>query len=239
MSASTFKCPQCNAPIFYPGGEDVTIECMFCGHNVIVPPELRTGPGSSTSAPAPEFVGFDALPTEGPEPDVVYHIKQLLGVGNKIEAIKLYRQVTGLGLKEAKDAVEAIQAGQSIRFTNLPSAKAPQSQATLLAVKTLLQAGKKIEAIKVYRQLTGVGLKEAKDVVEAMEAGVADANTFQVDAPFESLPGVVYSSRPARSPTASPPAAGLSCIVVSVIAGAVFLAMMVVAVALLVYNLAG
>jgi ribosomal protein L7/L12 len=34
----------------------------------------------------------------------------------------------------------------------------------------LLQAGRKIEAIKVYREATGVGLKEAKDAVEAMEA---------------------------------------------------------------------
>jgi hypothetical protein len=31
-----------------------------------------------------------------------------------------------------------------------------------------LQQGKKIQAIKVYRELTGVGLKEAKDAVERM-----------------------------------------------------------------------
>ena len=30
----------------------------------------------------------------------------------------------------------------------------------------LLQAGRKIEAIKVYREFTGKGLKEAKDAVE-------------------------------------------------------------------------
>jgi ribosomal protein L7/L12 len=34
----------------------------------------------------------------------------------------------------------------------------------------LLQAGRKIEAIKAYREATGVGLKEAKEAVEAMEA---------------------------------------------------------------------
>ncbi len=32
----------------------------------------------------------------------------------------------------------------------------------------LLTDGKKIEAIKVYRQRTGAGLKEAKDAVEAL-----------------------------------------------------------------------
>jgi ribosomal protein L7/L12 len=39
-------------------------------------------------------------------------------------------------------------------------------------IQQLLQRGQKIEAIKVYRQKTGVGLKEAKDAVEAMERGV-------------------------------------------------------------------
>ena len=34
-----------------------------------------------------------------------------------------------------------------------------------------MNAGKKIEAIKLYRQQTGVGLKEAKDAVEALEQG--------------------------------------------------------------------
>jgi hypothetical protein len=32
-----------------------------------------------------------------------------------------------------------------------------------------LQANKKIQAIKIYREATGVGLKEAKDHVDAME----------------------------------------------------------------------
>jgi len=35
-------------------------------------------------------------------------------------------------------------------------------------VVALLRAGKKIEAIKVYRELTGAGLKEAKEAVERM-----------------------------------------------------------------------
>lgn len=33
----------------------------------------------------------------------------------------------------------------------------------------LLKAGKKIEAIKLYRQHSGVGLKEAKDYVESIQ----------------------------------------------------------------------
>ena len=36
-------------------------------------------------------------------------------------------------------------------------------------VVTLLQRRRKIEAIKIYKDATGVGLKEAKDAVEAVE----------------------------------------------------------------------
>lgn len=40
-------------------------------------------------------------------------VKEALIRGNKIEAIKRYREATGLGLKEAKDAVEAMESGDS------------------------------------------------------------------------------------------------------------------------------
>jgi hypothetical protein len=36
-------------------------------------------------------------------------------------------------------------------------------------IKEALYAGQKIEAIKLYRELTSAGLKDAKDAVEALE----------------------------------------------------------------------
>ena len=46
----------------------------------------------------------------------------------------------------------------------------PDTSASLeQAVRYWLERGNKIEAIKVYRQATGAGLKEAKDAVESME----------------------------------------------------------------------
>ena len=36
-------------------------------------------------------------------------------------------------------------------------------------IATALAAGQKIQAIKLYREYTGTGLKEAKDFVEALE----------------------------------------------------------------------
>lgn len=41
-------------------------------------------------------------------------LHRLLDAGRKIEAIKLYRQLHGVGLKEAKEAVERIARGQSL-----------------------------------------------------------------------------------------------------------------------------
>ena len=54
-------------------------------------------------------LGLDAPATEPPE------VRGLLQAGRKIEAIKVYREATGAGLAEAKQAVERIEA--TIRWT--------------------------------------------------------------------------------------------------------------------------
>ena len=41
-------------------------------------------------------------------------------------------------------------------------------------VEKMLLAGKKINAIKLYREQTGVGLKDAKDAVERIEVQLKD-----------------------------------------------------------------
>lgn len=81
--------------------------------------------------------------------------------GQMIEAIKRFREATGLGLRESKEAVEALVAGRG-----LPSVA--NVSADEAAVVALLRAGNVIGAIKQYRTETGLGLKEAKDAVEAI-----------------------------------------------------------------------
>lgn len=49
----------------------------------------------------------DSLQGKGKYPNVSTKVTDLLLAGQKISAIKQHRQDTGLGLKEAKDAVEA------------------------------------------------------------------------------------------------------------------------------------
>lgn len=89
-----------------------------------------------------------------------------LNRGNLIEAFKLMRTESGLGLREAKQALDAY------RRSKQPSAAPPEFPQVLPggplppSVVEALQRGNKIEAIRRLREQTGLGLKEAKDVVE-------------------------------------------------------------------------
>ena len=103
-----------------------------------------------------------------PNPDSLEGaIRSLLAQGQKIAAIKLYREQTKVGLAEAKNAVERIECGE--RGEGVPDSQTaftdPDQQ-----ILQLLAAGKKIQAIKIYREQMKVGLKEAKDAVEALAA---------------------------------------------------------------------
>lgn len=102
----------------------------------------------------------------GPADD--HTIRRLLAEGKNIEAIKRVREHTGMGLKEAKDYVEALAADP---FLTPPS---PETATTTVpgdvehAARQLLAEGKKIQAIKLVREHTGMGLKEAKEYVESL-----------------------------------------------------------------------
>jgi large subunit ribosomal protein L7/L12 len=47
-------------------------------------------------------------PVAAPDTSWMSEVRALVASGNKIQAIKVYREKTGVGLKEAKDAVEAM-----------------------------------------------------------------------------------------------------------------------------------
>lgn len=116
-------------------------------------------------------------------------VEALIREHKKIHAIKEYRVLTGASLKVAKEAVEEFEAqgrwptglnvhpasfgGDSMNHHASPSAAVPQRPAEaehLSAIQAALASGQKILAIKLYRELYGVGLKEAKDAVEHFQA---------------------------------------------------------------------
>jgi ribosomal protein L7/L12 len=119
---------------------------------------IQRGEIPSSPAPAP-----------APALDWQARVCQTLQQGQKIEAIKIYRAATGVGLKEAKEVVEAIQRGE-MRLSEVASAPPAATPDWQHQVRAALQQGNKIEAIKLYREATGVGLKEAKEAVEALQS---------------------------------------------------------------------
>ena len=100
--------------------------------------------------------------------DQEHQIRELVVKGKKIAAVKLYREVTGASLKDAKDAVDAIEMGTVIGFPE--TIQIGKIDATLESrIKRLLAERKKIEAVKAYREVYNCGLKDAKEAVDIIE----------------------------------------------------------------------
>ena len=147
------------------------VRCTSCAHDN--PPGLPRCQNCGANLPA------STGPALRIDDDLAARVRSLTEAGLKIEAIKLFRERTGAGLKAAKDAVEAIERGQA------PPASPVGDRAFEDEVATLLERGQKIEAIKRYRERTGVGLKEAKDAVEAIQRGQAVPSGPQGDGDLE------------------------------------------------------
>ena len=72
-----------------------------------------------------------------PDPgDQANRVKAALLEGNKIQAIKLYREQTGVGLKEAKEAVEKLEA--ELRGSSPAGFKHPQAKGCSVGVLLVL-----------------------------------------------------------------------------------------------------
>ena len=106
--AETFKCPSCAAPLEFEG--KMMQKCPFCGSNVIAPSELFHRPVTSAT------MDFSSLTGKALK---IAEIQQEIQRGNKINAIKIFRETFGTGLKEAKDAVEAMERGESVDISGM------------------------------------------------------------------------------------------------------------------------
>jgi ribosomal protein L7/L12 len=104
------------------------------------------------------------LSIDSPPAADLQEVHRLTLHGQKIQAIKLYRELTGVGLKEAKDYVDALESGGQ----PVAADPAPTRSGDLAEVHALARQGQKIQAIKLYRELTGAGLKDAKDYIDRL-----------------------------------------------------------------------
>ena len=141
-------------------------------------------PSAATRAPR------RADPADPLSPAVIAEIDALVANEQKISAIKLLREHSGLSLREAKDQIDAWvpsasgtaeavpvslvgstsrPAGAPSYADGMPAADALThlSPAERAEIDRLVAAGQKILAIKALRQATGLGLKDAKDAVDS------------------------------------------------------------------------
>ena len=88
----------------------------------------------------------------------------------KIAAIKFYREETGASLADAKDIVETLLESEIEDLpqptTQPPAAGELQRREEIVLA---LQRGRKIEAIKIYRKVTGLGLVDSKEAIEQLQ----------------------------------------------------------------------
>ncbi len=88
---------------------------------------------------------------------------QLLEDGHFIAAVQRYRKQHGVGVEEAKQALEAWRTKSKV---NEAVAEAVQTVATDPQIVGAIRKGKIVEAIKLYRAKTGLGLQDAKAAID-------------------------------------------------------------------------
>jgi ribosomal protein L7/L12/DNA-directed RNA polymerase subunit RPC12/RpoP len=143
------------------------------------------------------FQGFSSEPIPGYDlPDkAVLAIRLLVANGQKIQAIKVFRQYTNVDLKEAKDVIDRLESLSPVASTG------PQNRSSVIIQTTgtdemdsttipgyvldpntvsnilsCLAGNQKIAAIKVFRDATNEGLKESKDAIDDLYARQMPSN---------------------------------------------------------------
>jgi len=94
-----------------------------------------------------------------------------------IEAIASKSLVEVMELVKAMEEKFGVSAAAPVAMAAAPAAgaAAPAEEKTEFTVALKSTGEKKVEVIKVVRAITGLGLKEAKDLVESAPATVKDA----------------------------------------------------------------
>lgn len=120
-------------------------------------------------------VVIDQVDQSGVSPEVHAQISALVGAEQPIKAIKLLREKTSLSLVDAKQIIDHWDAVPVPTDGNTTSLKRSATSAQFTdsdidRISQLITSGRKIEAIKEVRLVSGWGLKEAKDLVDQWSA---------------------------------------------------------------------
>lgn len=164
-----FDCPSCSAPMEYKGGDSLFQNCGSCGAPIVMP--------SSISEPDRDK-GIES--TVGMPPEKVMKAESFSQVQDhldkeeaRVEEIKESGGVIDPILADSKGVIDNIVSGQQSFVEDYPAdllqdddiAVEPNPQ-IMEKIFNEVQAGRKIEAIKLYREAYNTSLAEAKEMVE-------------------------------------------------------------------------
>ncbi len=170
-----FDCPSCGAPLDIDADTDPVIRCPYCKGTVVVPLDMRLSDRPPKSQEPVNLKAYSSTEAQQDQAATWEKIISLAESGKKIEAIALFRQLTGVSLADAKRSVEAIQIGESLNLPDYLTLQPVLNKSAMLdEVARLAGEGKTVEAIRVYRETFDVSLKEAKTAVEKIQAGHLD-----------------------------------------------------------------
>jgi sugar lactone lactonase YvrE/DNA-directed RNA polymerase subunit RPC12/RpoP len=169
------RCPTCSAPLEVPHEFATTTRCTYCGAGV-----LLTERGGHVEPAAAQQRHADAVG------DVLRHLR----AGNKIGAIKAYREHFGVGLAEAKHAVDRLEAGQ-------PGGPSPASTAPAMAgVAPASRRAESAPGTKATWAFAGV--------LVALIAGAIVYNSMKTPAAAPAAPPSPVATAPASPAPAAP-----------------------------------
>ena len=149
----TLNCPSCGAPLEFDGRSSI-VRCRFCKNNTLVP-----------GLPAAN----EATPRASLE-----EVRLLAQNGNLEEAIRRYRELYDTGMKEARDAVQALANGKVVEIHRVFSGplNAEETSRVMEEVKAMLESGNKSGALTHYREVNDVSLTQARYVIDQIEAAL-------------------------------------------------------------------
>jgi len=149
----TLNCLSCGAPLEFDGRSSI-VRCRFCKNNTLIP-------GLPAANEATPRASLD-------------EVRLLAQNGNLVEAIRRYRELYDAGMKEARDAVQALADGKVVKIHRVYSGPldAEETSRVMEEVKAMLQEGNKIEALTHYREVNDVSLTQARDVIDQIEAAL-------------------------------------------------------------------
>jgi ribosomal protein L7/L12 len=141
------------------------------------PKVIAAAPAGAVSGMAPQEETPIASMTMAAADSVV---RAMAARGETIQAVKMVREMTGLGLKEAKDYVDALPNAPPMMTVARQMVAAAVGQGSSTSMRTdaaaLVARGQALDAIKLVRERTGMGLKEAKDYVDELAEAQRRAN---------------------------------------------------------------